>query len=550
MHNLASALLLRCGIEPRAFLALTGAFLLMDLRGPHFSQSTGVRPREVLSPLVCVIGQCLLLSAIVSLTLFLRVDVFMYALAGVGVSMLVVASSVIVEFNEVVFDARDMEAIAPRPVSPRTYSAARFANLLAYVLGMWLALNIFPLIVGAALYDAGWWYAPAYGIASLAADVTTACAVILAVSAMGRSPRLERWKDLLAWTQVALLLIAGYGAQLLFRRRDYSLELWAAFPPEWIRFLPPAWLAWFVEQAAVTPTTGTLGVGVMLLALTALACLATVVRLGGLYADVQPSGSRSREIIIRAPTVGGLSNGLVGVLCRNSAERAGFWLCRTFLARDAGMRMRCLYALNTVVAVVVLGLGTGQFANPLVDRDVDQVLLPLMAVYLTCLAVPVALYNLTFVKDADAAWALFCAPVEPPHGLARGACKALQAYIITPVCVVLAAVAAWAWRDPLSAVLHAGLAWSLSWLTALASLWLASPAHPFTREPARGGSIGPIALPLAGFSAVAMVVAAAHYCWAPQAWFWIAATALGGVITVWVGRRADARLQHLWERGT
>ena len=67
------------------------------------------------------------------------------------------------------------------------------------------------------------------------------------------------------------------------------------------------------------------------------------------------------------------------------------------------MRMRCLYALNTVVAVVVLGLGTGQFANPLVDRDVDQVLLPLMAVYLTCLAVPVALYLLVL-------WAIHVRP--------------------------------------------------------------------------------------------------------------------------------------------
>lgn len=544
-----SPLLSRGGVEPRSFFALTATFLLLDFRGPRYAQSTGVRPREVLSPLLCVLAQCLLVSGISAGVLFLRVDVFFYAFAHLVMTVLVIAAAIAVEYSEVVFDDRDLEAIAPRPVAPRTYSAARFANLLCYVLAMWLALNLFPIVIGAGLHDAGAWYVPAYVVASLAAAVVTACVVILSLAAVGPSPALERWKDVLAWVQVALLLVVGYGAQLMFRRHDHALELWAAFPPAWIRLLPPTWLAWFVESAAVAPRLPTLGTGVAILVLTALAGAATVGRLTTLYAGLQPAVPRRKSSVAPMRAVGGLSTGLPGLVCRNRAERAGFWLSKTLLARDAGLRMRCLYALNTVAAVVILGLGTGQFADPLAAADRNQALLPILAVYLTVLAVPVALYNLTFVRDSDAAWLLFSSPTEPPAGVARGVCKWLQVFVVTPVCVVLFLAAWWAWRSPVSALLHAVLAWTLSWPMALATLWLASPALPFTRDPSRGGSIGPIAIPMAGFTTAVMLVAGIHYQWGEWGWFWLGAFAICPAAALWLGRQADRRVQVLWERG-
>lgn len=542
-----SMLLLRCGVDPRAWRALTGAFLLMDFRGPHYSQSTGVRPREVLSPLFCVIGQCLLLSAIVAVVLFLRVDVFFYAFANLSVSMIVIAAAVVVEFNEVVFDARDQDVVAPRPVSSRTYSAARFTNLLAYVLAMWFALNVFPLIVGAGLYDAGPWYAPAYLVASLSADVITAGAVILLLSGVSDRSRLERWKDVLAWTQVLLLLIAGYGAQLMFRRGDHALELWAAFPPAWVRFVPSAWAASFVELAAVTPSVMLLPYGVGLVAGGLLVCAATVNRLGRQYAihNAGTSAATGRRYVM--PRVGTLASGAALWVCRNRSERAGFWLARTLLARDAGLRMRCLYAYNTVAAVVLLGIATGQFADPMQSQDLDVVLLPILAVYLTALSVPVALYNLTFVRDSAASWCLRAAPTDPPEGIARGVCKAIQLYVNAPLCLLWGVAAGWCWGAPVSAALHAGLAWMVCWPTALAALWLANPAAPFSREPSRGGSIGPIVLPMAGFSAAAMLAATAHSLYAGEFWFWIVAAAACIAATRVAGRRADRRLRALWK---
>lgn len=548
LKHLANRTLKRLGVDPRAFRALLSSFMMMDFRGAHYSQSTGVKPREVLSPLVCVIGQCLLLSGITAGVLFRRVDVFFFAFANLSVSMLVIAAAVVVEFQEVVFDVRDLHIVAPRPVSSRTYSTARFANLLCYVLAMWLGLNIFPLIAGAGLRDAGAWFAPAYLTASLAAAVMTAGAVILLLAGLGNSARLNRWRDVLAWVQVAILLVVGYGAQLMFRRRDYALEMWAAFPPQWVHDLPSAWLGRFVEHAAVAPQASQLGTAAAIVGLTVLVCVAAVVRLAGLYGGVHPVEGVRRATTVAMPRVGELRGPIVRLLCRNRAERAGYWLARTLLFRDGGLRMRCLYAFNTVAAIVILGLGTQQFDDPLQVRQVDKVLLPILSVYFVCLAVPVALYNVTFVKDAAAAWLLFASPVDPPPGIARGVCKALLAYVVAPLCIALGLVAAWAWGSPLSAALHALLAFALCWPMALATLWGATPAHPLTRDPSRGGSIGPIIVPLAGLGTVVMLVAAVHLFWGGEVWFWVAVFPAVVLATLWLGPAADRRMRALWER--
>ena len=83
----------------------------------------------------------------------------------------------------------------------------------------------------------------------------------------------------------------------------------------------------------------------------------------------------------------------------------------------------------------------------------------------------------------------------------------------------------------------------------LATLWLASPALPFTRDPSRGGSIGPIAVPMAGFTAAVMLVAGIHYQWGEWGWFWLGAFAICPAAALGLGRQADRRVQLLWERG-
>jgi hypothetical protein len=539
-----SSLLRVVGIDPRGWRALTGALVLMDLRGQHYARATAHKPHYLVSPLFWVVGQCLTVSALTSLLLFARVDVGFFAFVGLATSMLVLASAVLVEFQEIVLDPRDLDMLGHRPLSPRTYAAARFTNLLFYFGLLFVALNLFPLILGVGLRDAGPWYAPAYLAAALAGNLAMLAAVVLLLSFVGSSQRVEGLREVLAWVQILLILVVFYGGQLTLRDGTHALQMWGAYPPDWVRYLPPSWLAWFVEEAAVAPSTRTMAVGAALLGVAVLAVVLTVARLTWLYRRMQPGVLHGRVRPMPAQRVGGL--GWASWLARGPEERLGYWMCRTFLGRDANLAMRCLLAFNLAAAAVILGLCSDQFANPGRETAPALVLLPVLSVYLIALAAPVIVYNLTYCKDSGGGWVLRAAPLQRPAGVGRGACKAMMLWLVTPVCVGFGAVAGWYWHDPVAGLLHAALAWALSWPAALAGLWLLAAGLPFSLPPARGTALGVPPLPLAALGAVACTAATLHCLFAGSVWFWVGAAVACVGASWWLSGKADARLAQLW----
>jgi hypothetical protein len=244
--------------------------------------------------------------------------------------------------------------------------------------------------------------------------------------------------------------------------------------------------------------------------------------------------------------IGTLRRSLWSWIAPGREERIGFWLGITLFQRDAGLRMRCLFPFNMPVAALALGWLTSQFADPVIERTAALIVLPILAVYLIALAVPQIVYQLAFSRESDAGgWLFSTAPLAHPEGIARGLCKAVHAVTITPLCIAFGIVAAISWSDPVSAGLHAGLAWLLSWPMALASLGLVIPSFPLTRPLSRGDSLGPIALPLAAFSAAVMPVGALHYYYAGTIWFWVCAAAACAAALPFAGRCADRRMRRL-----
>ena len=491
------------------------------MRSQHYAVATATKPTYAVTPLFWVIGQCLAISAISSLALWLRVNLFMYVFVAMATSMIVLTSAVLVEFNEIVFNPQDLPVIGPRPVSPRTYSAARFFNLMLYVLVLTVSLNIFPTIVGAGMDDAGPWYVPAFLTASISASLITVCVTVLLLSAVGRSETLEQWKAFLAWTQIILFAIAAYGGQLMFRRHDHAVEVWLAFPPEWVYWLPPAWFARFVDVVCDVPSVALVGTGAVMLMMTAALCLMTVWRLASLYRDMQPLPVTVKERFMPPERVGAVSRSGMMLAASTREQRVGFWLCSRALWQNAALRMRCLYPLNVSLAIVLVGLLSQQFENPLVSRDLSLTLLPILSVYLTAAAVPVIVLNLTFTEGHEAAWILRTAPLPDPSGIAVGGAKSIQLWVMTPLCLLLAVVMLLTWHDPWAAVGHAFLMWLMSWLCAMAALWLVVPDLPLSQPAARGSSLGPAVVPLAAFTCAASLLTGLHYQFSANAVFWV-----------------------------
>jgi hypothetical protein len=243
--------------------------------------------------------------------------------------------------------------------------------------------------------------------------------------------------------------------------------------------------------------------------------------------------------------IGGLRRAAGSWLARSPEERVGFWLCLAMLRRDPDLLMRCGLSFALVLAAVLLGLLTDQFANPCTTREPALIALPVLSVYLVALAVPALLHNLTFCRDHAGSWLWPTAPMEQPEGLAHGAGKACFLWVVTPCCLLLGAVAGLRWGGPLSACLHAGLAWLLARLSALASFWLIVPALPFSLPPQRGGALGLPPLPLLALSSVAAMLGALHVLFADRPAFWIALALAAVVAAPWLRRQADRRLAQL-----
>lgn len=500
------------GIRVRPFRALLRAYVLMDFRSQQFGRATASKPKDLITPLFWVVGQYLLLSALACVVLFARVDAFFFALVNLGVSMLVIGTSLIVEFNEVVLDAEDMNVIGHQPIPLRTYSAARMTNLLGYVLLMTVSLNLFPAITGLGLRDTGWMYLPAYVAAAFLGNLAVVGTLLLLYTTVMSGRPGDAVREVLAWTQTLLIMVAFYGGQMVFRDSQDRLETAAYNLPDWIMYLPPAWLAYFVDSTApssVGVKWWISGAGVLFNVV-----LWTLVmqRISVAYARMQPAGTawqRATLPALREP--GRLGGAITKLLARSRTESAAFWLCTTMLRRDHDLRMRSWPSLGVVIALVLLGLFTGQLGDPFVNRNLATSVLPIASLYLLAYPLPTIIHNLNFSRDHAASWLLWSAPITDRVAFAEGMRKAVTYRILFPLLIALFVIFAVVWGDVWHAFLHTAVGWLVIIGAGYATQMGILRRFPFSSAAARGSITGSIALFAGIVNATAMTLALLHY---------------------------------------
>ncbi len=533
------------GADARSVKALTRAFVTMDLRQQHYAAATATKPSHLLSPLFLVVCQCFTMSAAICLILYARVEVPFFAFANLTLSLLVLVTTLVVEFHEIVLNPNDLDITGHRPISSGSYTLARLLNLGFYWILMYLSLNLLPMLIGAGLRDAGWWYAPIYLLVSGFASLIVAALTILSLSMIAPGPRLEAVKNVLAWTQILLILVVGYGGQFMLRDANHTVQMWAANPPKWATWIPTYRLASLIDRFADNPISNDWLELSGLFALSAFALALMATRLNHLYGNMDFSPSpHSRSI--KMSNVGRLTNRGFDWLFSSSSARLGFWLGKVQLKRDMNLLLRCLLPLQYPIAVVVLGALTGQFANPCVGFDPSRTLLPSLAIYLFALAVPVMIYQMAFCSDYSGSWLLLGGPLDDPKGFVQGISVALMVLLLTPLALILFLTLWYLWGDALSAALHVTLAWLWCWPAARAGIWLMLPAPPFSVSTTRGVSFGLPPLPLASLSLVATFFASIHTMASHISYYW--PVALGLPLATWLilDIPSSKRLVQLW----
>lgn len=498
-------LLLRLGLQPRPLRGLVAAFLRLDLRGLHYGAATGAKASEVIPPLYWVIGQMLAASALLTTILFMRVEAGVFAAVGLTAALLLVLSAVLVEFHEAALDPRDPEVLGHRPITGRTYAAARSLNLAVYVGLMGLALTVFPLVMGAVQRDAGPLWVPAYLLASALAAAAGAALGVLVHGAVG-----EGAKQLLAWVQIALVLVGFYGGQLLLRKGAGSIELLAARPPGWAEAVPTVWLGRAVAELSQGLAPGPLA----RLGLAALGTLALLALALGLLAigwrGVARARGQASPAVAPPARPGTLASGLAALLCGGRTPGAGriraaaFALAWAHLARDPALALRTWPHLTLGATALALALFTGQCGDPLAGQPA---VLPAAALALFAGAAPAVLHALRAGRDPEAAWLLRAAPLRDPGALVEGVRRAALARVFVPALLLAGLVVAWAWRDALHALAWTAVALLLVDLASRVSAPEALGGLPFAGTAAKGGGSSPLPVVSAAVLAGAALLA-------------------------------------------
>lgn len=498
----------------RQYWALVKALVLMDLRGQYYSRATGVKPSDPFPPLFWILGQYLFISAVLAIVLFGRVDVFAYVLVQLSVTIILVFSALVVEFNEVVLNVEDTYILGHRPISKATYAAARLTNLGVYIGLIFLSMSIFPAIIGCALRDTGWWYLPAFLIASFATCMITACFVIFFFSTARSSSKAFDYREILSWTQIVVVFVVFYGAQYMLRDSSRKIELFLAYLPDWVDWLPHAWLARFVEQAAVAPGWETLLTGLLILTGTILAIVLVVLHLRYYYQGLRQEVKEFKEV--RESTVKNRRNSWLTWLASSSQERAALRLCGNILRRDYDLRMRSVPILAALLALIVIGAGTKQLGNPFA-AEISESTVSMAFVQVFALSVPVILHNFRFSRYYQATWVLQVSPSPGYFTYLHAARKAVCYAIHLPILVLLFLFLSFLWKAPIDALIYCVFMWLEVLLLSWVSVWGLKYRWPFSRPIERGSITGEIG-PFLAAATVLVVALGLFQFWAMPRW--------------------------------
>jgi hypothetical protein len=309
------------------------------------------------------------------------------------------------------------------------------------------------------LRDAGWSFLPVYALAALLGNLTVVGLIVLLYTVILRGHPGEGAREVLAWTQIILIMVAVYGGQAVFRDSQARVAMAAYDLPGWVMFLPPAWVACCVDSfgpGSGSPKWWILALGVLVVVGV---WAAAIWRLSLEYARMQPGSSGWRRVTLpKLPQPGSLLGPWARFFLGSREEAAAYWLCSTMLWRDQDLRMRSWPALGVVMALLLLGLFSGQLGDPLADPGRGCVL-SIACLYLLAFPLPTIAYNLNFSRDHSAAWILRSAPVADGAGFAEGIRKAVSYRLLLPMLLVLSVVFGIVWRDLGHALVHLVVGW-------------------------------------------------------------------------------------------
>ncbi|HVL66622.1 MAG TPA: hypothetical protein VM364_05090 [Vicinamibacterales bacterium] len=463
------------GIDAAQWAALTRTYLVMDLRrsgGPKPAGSRGDSASAL--PLAGLLIGAFMNSIVIALLVFLVRDTLtaaagMVAMAGMTISMLL-----LVDFAGSVVSAEDYWVVAPRPVTSRTYFAARLAAVLVYVAAFAVLMSIVPAFVFTIRHGLGAGAFVGAIVATVASGLAgTGLVIGVYTRLIARVPP-DRLVRVMSAVHLAAsgLSMAGFLVVMKgfedARIRDFSIG-----DLGWIWYVPATWYA-----AIVPAFAGAGGAREVTAALAALVVTAAV--LGG------AAGRISLEFALRlseaktATRPRGRQRALVRIPGFGSGEAyAVATLVRAQFRYDLRFRLGILGVLPMTLFYLFLGWDEGVLVDPFTGSAKGGA-----PIYMAVAFLPMILHSALQSSDHwRASWIFLATPADPAR-LLVAAKNFVAVFVLGTYLLLMAAFWAVFYDRVWHAVVHALIVGAGAHILLQGAVIL-SPQLPFAKEPQR-----------------------------------------------------------------
>ena len=361
--------------------------------------------------------------------------------------MVFVSSVVLLETGSSIVSPDDIVILGPRPVSSRTYFAARMTIIAILILLYDAALGL-PATVTISL-KFGLLQGLAWIVAMLMGGFSVGLFMVVIYTTALRYVSPARLKNVMGYIQLLLsfAIYGGYGI-LADKMRDYLATMTLG---RWTVFLPSRWYASIVAVAGGEWTY--VNVAGIVLAVAVLALLVSQVtgRIALTYAD---DAREAAVPIVTSPRVVRRKR-LRFLFFRRSDDRAIAMLVFRQFRNDIKFRMAVLGILPLTLLYLYTGLKSSVgLTDPFIAEPAEHEYTSSMLIYLAMILFPAMLKEEIVHNDMhDAAWVFFAAPVHRGE-LILSVRRILMAGFILPYLGLIALVFLWLFGNVFHVLLH------------------------------------------------------------------------------------------------
>jgi hypothetical protein len=462
------------GVDGIQWRTLVRVYLRMDFRSGGGATTARGRTRRSY-PAAGILIISLMGSAMFAAVAIRVPDILVSATLLTTYSAINTVMLLLVDFTGLVVSPDDYAILGARPISSRTYFAARMGAVLAYITLLASALAFFP-----ALSYAWWWHLGIAGwVATFAAvilcDISASILIVTTYVALLTVIHPQRLRRAFSYLQLGLMM-SFYGAYYLAMQGfNDSFLMHISFEDRpWMWANPAAWFGALVRIAGdhappsvwiAAGTAAAVGAACVPLAAGRLS-LEYAQRLGETTAIAEAPRKRSTA---RIPGFA------------RAEPRAVALLIRAQFRFDQKFRMAILGIVPLIFFYLLLGLRHGALVDPFSDDMGSAASAP---VYMAVVFMPMTLQaSLQYSDGWRAAWIFFATPASAAR-LILAAKNFVAVWFLGGYLLLLAAI----WSVYYDRIWHAFVHAAIVGLLAHTLLQLAvllRPALPFASEPRR-----------------------------------------------------------------